>query len=82
MGGDAEDVDGAGADLHDEQGVQPLEADGVHMEELSGEQAAGLGFEELFPFTVRRLLPGHRAVAGLPDHAADGGQADLVSESV
>jgi hypothetical protein len=36
-GGDAEDVDGAGAYLHEEQGVQPLQSDGVGMEQIGGE---------------------------------------------
>jgi hypothetical protein len=33
MGGDAEDVDGAGAYVHHEQRVQPLQADSVRMEQ-------------------------------------------------
>ncbi|MDX3233554.1 hypothetical protein [Streptomyces sp. ME19-01-6] len=56
MGCDAEDVDGAGTHLHDEQRVEPLQADGVDMEEIGGKQAAGLGFEEGSSLTARRLV--------------------------
>jgi hypothetical protein len=39
VGGHLEDVHGAGFDLHDEQGVQALQADGVDGEEVRGKQA-------------------------------------------
>ncbi|MEU5847915.1 hypothetical protein [Saccharopolyspora shandongensis] len=40
--GDAQDVDGAGAYLHDEQGVQLLQPDGVDVKEVGGEEIVGL----------------------------------------
>jgi hypothetical protein len=43
VGGDAEDVNGAGADFHDVEHVQPLQGHGVDVEEVGGEQAGGLG---------------------------------------
>jgi hypothetical protein len=44
-----EDVHAPGPDLHHEQDVQPLEEDGVHGEEVAGQQAFGLGAQELLP---------------------------------
>jgi hypothetical protein len=43
VGGDAEDVNGAGADFHDVEHVQPLQGHGVDVEEVGSEQAGGLG---------------------------------------
>jgi len=37
VGGHAEDVDAPGLDLHDEQDVQPAQADGVEVEEVGGQ---------------------------------------------
>jgi hypothetical protein len=34
MGGDAEDVHSAGDDLHHDQHVQPVQGDGVEVEEV------------------------------------------------
>ncbi|GAA1933850.1 hypothetical protein GCM10009753_79060 [Streptantibioticus ferralitis] len=81
MGGDAEDVDGAGADLHDEQGVQPLLADGIYVKEVRGEEAACLGLEELGSLSPRGLsaVPG-RESGGSQDTAV-GGCADDVAEA-
>jgi hypothetical protein len=62
--GDPRDVDGAGADLHDEQRVQPLQADGVDVEEIGGEQAVGLGLEEGGPFAARWMPARGWAEAG------------------
>ncbi|MFD8389923.1 hypothetical protein ACFV2N_12165 [Streptomyces sp. NPDC059680] len=53
--GDARDMHGAGACLHNEQGVQPLRADGVDVEEIGGEQAVGLGPEEGGTFAAHRM---------------------------
>ncbi|MFG2500872.1 hypothetical protein ACGFSB_22000 [Streptomyces sp. NPDC048441] len=55
VGGDAQDVYGTGAYLHDEEDVQPLQRDGVHVEEISGEQPARLGLEERGPLSARRV---------------------------
>jgi hypothetical protein len=76
--GDAEDVDPATSDLHDEQDVQPAQPDGVEMEEVGGQQPGRLGFEERAPVGV---YPARRRaqVCGGQD-AADGAGADVVSE--
>jgi hypothetical protein len=37
MGGHTEDVHGAGADLHDEEHVQPLQEHSVDVEKVRGE---------------------------------------------
>jgi hypothetical protein len=71
VGGDAEDVNGAGADLHDEQGVETLQCDGVHVEEVCGEEAAGLGFEERRPLASGRVVSRCGSAAGLTQDAAD-----------
>jgi hypothetical protein len=81
VGGDPEDVDRAGTDLHDEQGVQPLQADGVHMEEVGGEKAVGLGLEEGDPLAACRVTARGRSEAGGAKDAVDGGRADLVAEA-
>jgi hypothetical protein len=81
MGGDAEDVDGAGAYLYDEQRVEALQADGVEMEEIGGEQAAGLGLEKVGPLAVRRLAARRGAETGGTQPPPDGGGADFVPEA-
>ncbi|WP_262705911.1 MULTISPECIES: hypothetical protein [Streptomyces] len=48
------------------------------MEEIGGEQAAGLGFEERRPLTVCRLAG---TEAGGAQHTPDGGGADLVPDA-
>ena len=48
-GGDTQDVDAPGRDLHDEEDVEALEEDGVHVHEVAGEQRVGLGAEEGTP---------------------------------
>jgi hypothetical protein len=42
-------VDAAGGVLHHEQHVEPLEQQGVDAEEVRGENAVGLGSQELPP---------------------------------
>ncbi|MEU1905330.1 hypothetical protein ABZ654_25900 [Streptomyces hygroscopicus] len=42
MCGDAADVQASGVVLEEDQGVQALQADGVDVEEVAGEQTGGL----------------------------------------
>src|ERR1017187_3140404 len=49
MIGDTEDVDYATLELDDEQHIELGELDGVHAEEVGGQDAARLGGEELLP---------------------------------
>ena len=78
--GDAEDVHVPGADLHDEQAVQPLEGDrAVHVEEVGGEHRGCLGVQELAPCGVGVRLRRWRDLQG-PEDPADGGGADPVAE--
>ena len=81
VGGDAEDVDGAGVYFHDEQGVQALQSDRVDVEQVGGEQAVGLGLEEGGPFAACRVAAWCGAEAGSAQDTADGCWADLVSEA-
>ena len=43
MRGDAEDVDAAGGVLYDEERVEPVQADGVEMKQVAGEDRVRLG---------------------------------------
>jgi hypothetical protein len=43
VGGDAEDVDAAGGVLDDEERVEPVQADGVEMKQVAGEDRVRLG---------------------------------------
>ena len=47
--GDPEDVDATGGVLDDEERVQPLQGDGVDMEQVAGQDPVCLGTEELGP---------------------------------
>ena len=49
MIGDPEDVDYAALELDDEKHIELGELDGVHDEEVGGQDALGLGGEELLP---------------------------------
>jgi hypothetical protein len=49
VGGDAQDVHAAGGVLDDEEGVEPVQGDGVHVEQVAGENALGLCLQELCP---------------------------------
>ncbi|WP_432045454.1 hypothetical protein [Streptomyces asiaticus] len=40
--GDAQDMDAPGGNLHDEEDVETLEEDGLHVHEVAGEQRVGL----------------------------------------
>jgi hypothetical protein len=59
-----------------------LQPDSVDVKEVSGEKTVCLGFEERGPFAARRLSMSSRAEPGGSQDAADGGCADLVSQSV
>ena len=49
VGGDAQDVNAPGGDLHDEEDVEAFEEDGVHVHEVAGQKRVGLGSEEGTP---------------------------------
>ena len=53
MGGDAEDVYAAGGVLDDEERVQPVQGDGVEVEQVAGEDRVRLGPQELRSRSVR-----------------------------
>lgn len=55
VGGDAGEVDPAGADLDEEEDVQAAEPDRVDDEEVGGEQVAGMLADELRPGPVTSL---------------------------
>ncbi|WP_236076527.1 hypothetical protein [Streptomyces coffeae] len=80
MSGDAEDVHGAGADLHDEQGVQAVQGEGVDVEQVGGEEAVGLGLQERCPLTACGVTAWGRSESSAAQDA-DGGRADLVPEA-
>ncbi|WP_243980996.1 hypothetical protein [Streptomyces sp. NEAU-YJ-81] len=61
--------------------MEPLQADGVDIEEIGGKQAADLGFEERRPLTVRRLATRRGTETGGAQHPTDGGGADLAPEA-
>jgi len=80
VGGYAEDVDVAGADLHHEQAVQALEGHrAVHVEEVGGEHRRGLRVQELPPRHVGVPLRRRRDLQR-PEDPADRGCADPVAE--
>jgi hypothetical protein len=79
VGGDAEDVDAPGGDLHDEQDVKAAQPDGVEVEEVGGQQPGCLGSQECAPLGVYPAR--RRAQACRGQDAADGAGADVVSES-
>ena len=49
VGGDAEDVYAAGGVLDDEERVEPVQGDGVEVEQVAGEDGVRLGSQELGP---------------------------------
>jgi hypothetical protein len=49
VGGDAQDVDAAGGVLDDEERVEPVQGDGVEVEQVAGHDGLGLRVEELGP---------------------------------
>ena len=79
MRGDAEDVHPAGGVLDDEERVQPVQGDGVEVEQVAGEDRVRLGPQELGP---RWSGSPRRGVdAGAVQDRPDGGGADLVAEA-
>jgi hypothetical protein len=78
-GRDAQQVHLGGGDLHDEQNIDPFEADRIHVEEVAGQDRAGLVGAELGP---GRPVPSRRGVdpGGVQDlpHRAGG---DLVAQT-
>ena len=78
VGGDTEDVDSSGVDLHHEQDVEAAQADGVEVEEIGGQQATRLGAQEGTPVGVR--LSGCGADPGGGKDTADGARTDVVAK--
>jgi hypothetical protein len=80
VGGHAEDVNVAGADLHHKQDVQALEGDrAVHVEEVGGEHRCGLRVQEQAPCRVGAPLRCRRDRQNFED-PADGGGVDPMAE--
>ncbi len=77
--GDAEDVDAAAGDFHDEQDVESAQRDGVEVEEVAGQQPSRLGLAEGAPVGVYPARRWAQAWGG--QDAADGAGADVVSEA-
>jgi hypothetical protein len=78
VGGDAEDVHPAGGVLDDEERVEPVQGEGVEVEQVAGEYRVRLGPQELgprWPGSARRWVD-----AGAVQDVPDGGGADLVAE--
>jgi hypothetical protein len=47
--GDAQEADAAGGVLDDEEGVEPVQGDGVEMKQVAGQDPVRLGSQELGP---------------------------------
>ena len=79
MSGRPENVDPAGADLHDEQDIQSLQEDRVEVEEVAGQQPVSLGGQEGPPRGVR--LPRRRAERAGPQDPPHGRLAESVAQT-
>jgi hypothetical protein len=79
VGGDAEDVDPPGRNLHDGQHVQPPQCDGVDVEEVGCREPARLGAQERPPVGVQLARGGADPRAG--ERAAGGAGADPMAEA-
>jgi len=77
--GHPEDVHPAGGDLHDEQHVDPAQRHRVEVEEVTGQQSAGLGTQELAPTGVG--TPRRRANPSCGQDTADRAGPDPVPQS-
>ena len=77
--GDAEDVDAAGGVLDDEERVQPMQADGVEVKQIAGQDPLGLGSKEVGPGGSGAA--GRWVDAGAVQDLPDGGGADVVAEA-
>ena len=62
VGGDAEDVHAAGGVLDDEERVEPVQGDGVEVEQVAGEDRVSLGAQEL----RSRIGPARRGEGSMP----------------
>jgi hypothetical protein len=71
-GGNVGQMDAASAVLDDDQGIEAAEQHGVHVDEVGGNDAAGLRGKELLPGRAaaagRGIDPG--VVQGLPNHGS------------
>ena len=76
--GDAAEVHPAGAVLDEHQDVQSVQQHGIHVQEVDGEDPAGLGVQELPPARTRapRRWIDARGMQDLPD----GGRCDCHAE--
>ena len=79
VGGDAQDVHAAGGVLDDEERVEPVQGDGVEVEQVAGEDGVRLGLQELGPGWSGS--PRRRVDSGGVQDGPDGGGADLVAEA-
>ena len=79
VGGDAEDVHAAGGVLDDEERVEPVQGDGVEVEQVAGQDGVRLGVQELAPRWSGSPRCGVDP-GGVQDRP-DGGGADLVAEA-
>jgi hypothetical protein len=79
VGGYRGDVHSSGGDLDEEQHVDAFEEHGVDGEEAAGQDAVGLGGEELFPRGPVRRRSG--VDAGAVQDVPDGAGGDLVAEA-
>src|SRR3954447_20258329 len=78
-GGDPEDVYTPGGVLDDEEGIQPVQGDGVEMEQVAGQDHLCLGVQNLPP---GRACTTKRGVdPALAKDVPDGGGADPVAEA-
>jgi hypothetical protein len=76
---DAGEVEAPGAVLDEDQGVQALEGHGVEVQEIGGDDAVGLGGEELAPGRTESLRG--RVDTGSMQALPDRGRGDRVAEA-
>jgi hypothetical protein len=77
-GGDAGQVRAAGAVLDDDQGIHPPQQDRVDVHEVGGQDAAGLGGQELLPGLS--CPAGGRVESGVVEDLPDRGGRDAMAE--
>jgi hypothetical protein len=80
VGGDAGEVDAAGAVFDEDQGVQALERDGVQVREVGGDDAVAWVVRELSPGRAGALWGG--VDAGCVEDFPSRGRCDRVVEAV
>jgi hypothetical protein len=78
VGRGTQDVHPAGPDLHHEQHVDPDQTDGVHVQEIAGEDALGLRGQELGPGRARPSRRG--ADSGAVEDDPHGAGPDVVAQ--